>query len=134
MKRRVVAPSPDTTQGKEQPMKSPSALVRFAAASAAAIAVAVFTAPCAQAQSTRVVNGQVYWTGDPGPVEPGSFWNGGQYRYDPHHYLSYYGTDPQDYREVVYADHAGSARCVWRKRVVNTDWELRHPYLRVCRN
>ncbi len=116
-------------------MKTSSAFVRGAAATAAALAVAAFAAaPIAKAQSIRTVNGQSYWTGDPGPVAPDAYWSGGQYKYDPHHYLSYYGREPQDFSEVVYADHAGNARCVWRKRVVNSNWEFHHPYLRVCRN
>jgi hypothetical protein len=89
--------------------------------------------PAAQAEM-RTVGGQAYWTGDPGPVEPGAYWASGQYKYDPDHYLSYYGDSPQDYTMVVHANHMGAANCVWRKRVVNTDWEFRHPYLMVCRH
>jgi len=81
----------------------------------------------------RTVQGQAFWTGDPGPASPGTFYQSGQGQFDPHHYLSYYGEDPQDYKMVVYANHSGSARCVFRKRVVNTNWEYRHPYLMVCR-
>ena len=115
-------------------MKRPSAFVRVAAASAAALAVATLAAPpTVQAQSMRIVNGQAYWRGDPGPVEPNAYWSGGQYKYDPHHYLSYYGREAQDFSEVVFAEHAGRARCVWRKRVENSNWEFHHPYLRVCR-
>ena len=84
------------------------------------------------AAGMRTVDGQSYWTGNPGPIDPGAFYDGGQYQYDPHHYLSWYGTDPQDYRMTVYAPHSGGARCVWRRRVINTDWEFRHPYIQVC--
>jgi hypothetical protein len=115
-------------------MKTPSAFARVTAASVAALAVAIFAAPpAAQAQSMRTVNGQSYWRGDPGPVAPDAYWSGGQYKVDPHHYLSYYGSDPQNFSETVFAEHAGPERCVWRKRVVNGNWEFRHPYLRVCR-
>jgi hypothetical protein len=115
-------------------MKTPSNLIGLAAASVAALAGAAVVDSSARAQSMRTVQGQSYWRGDPGPVAPDSFWSGGQYKYDPKHFLSYYGSDPQDYSEVVYSDHAGASRCVWRKRVVNTNWEFRHPYLRVCRD
>lgn len=90
------------------------------------------------AATIRVVNGQAYWSGAPsgGPVSPseaGPYFAGREYRYDPHHYMGWYGSDPQDYRDVVYAQHSGRARCVFRQRVVNTNWEFQHPYLLVCR-
>jgi len=115
-------------------MKTPSTLVSLAAASFAALAIAAVDVSSAQAQSMRTVQGQSYWRGDPGPVAPDSYWSGGQYKYDANHYLSYYGSDPQGYSEVVYADHAGTARCVWRKRVLNSNWEYHHPYVKVCRD
>lgn len=101
-------------------------------ATAFAVIALAASAP-AQAQSMRTINGQAFWRGDPGPVAPGAFWDGGEYKYDPHHYLGYWSSDPADYVDVVYADHAGKERCVWRKRVVNSDWEHMHPYLKVCR-
>ena len=113
-------------------MKRRFGIVKKAAAAALAVAAVVVTAP-AQAQSMRTVNGQSYWRGSPGPIDPGAFWDDGEYKYDPHHYLGFWGTDPADYTDVVYADHTGSVRCVWRKRVINTNWEFMHPYLRVCR-
>ena len=61
------------------------------------------------AAGMRTVDGQSYWTGDPGPIDPGAFFDGGQFQYDPHHYLSWYGEDPQDYKMTVYAPHSGSA-------------------------
>ena len=81
----------------------------------------------------RMVNGQAYWSGDPGPIDPGAYWNSGQRYADPHHYMSWYGKDPQDYTMTVYAPHAGANRCVWLARVINTYWEFSHPYIRVCR-
>jgi hypothetical protein len=98
-----------------------------------ASSLAAATASPAQAQHVKTVDGQSYWTGDPGPVAPSSFWTGGEYKYDPNHYLAYWGDDPQDNVDVVHADHTRGARCVWRKRVVNSDWEFEHPYLLVCR-
>ncbi len=115
-------------------MKRQFTLLKTAGASAAILAVAGFAAPTlAQAQSMRTVDGQAYWRGDPGPIDPGAFWDSGEYKYDPHHYLGYWSSDPADYTDVVYAEHAGSARCVFRKRVVNSNWEHMHPYLKVCR-
>jgi hypothetical protein len=99
------------------------------------LAIAAFVAPSvAGAQSMRIVNGQAYWRGDPGPIDPGAFWTGGEFQYDPQHYLGSRGSDAANYLDVVYADHAGKERCVWRKRVVNSNWDFQHPYLRVCRN
>ena len=80
-----------------------------------------------------MVDGQAYWSGDPGPIDPGAYWTSGQRYADPHHYMSWYGKDPQDYTMTVYAPHAGASRCVWRARVINTYWEFAHPYIRVCR-
>jgi hypothetical protein len=91
-------------------------------------------ASSAQAARMKVVNGQAYWDEDPGPIDPGSFWTSGQYKYDPDGYLERNARDPDQYHEMtVYADHSGKARCVFRQRVANTDWEFRHAYLRVCR-
>lgn len=104
------------------------------AKAAVAFAIIALTATAsARAQSMRTVDGQAYWRGDPGPVAPGAFWDGGEYKYDPHHYLGYWSQDPVDHIDVVYAEHSGKERCVWRKRVVNSDWEHMHPYLKVCR-
>lgn len=114
-------------------MERRSGSIRNAAVSAALFAVAFMTMQPAQA-GMRAVDGQAYWEGDPGPVAPGPYWTGGQHEYDRHHYNSYYGDDPQGFTMTVYAQHAGKARCVWRRRVINTGWEFRHPYLRVCRS
>ncbi|MDI9848608.1 hypothetical protein QM467_11135 [Rhodoblastus sp. 17X3] len=115
-------------------MKHRFGILTAAAASAAALAVASFAATQAvQAQSMRTVDGQTYWRGDPGPIDPGSFWDGGQNKYDRHHYSGSYTTSPGMFTDVVYASHSGSARCVWRQRVVNSNWEFHHPYLQVCR-
>ena len=79
------------------------------------------------------IQGQTFWTGDPGH-RSGNFFDTGQYRFDPNDYLSYEAEeDNQDFRDVVYAAHPGRARCVIRKRVVNTELEYEHPYLMVCR-
>ncbi len=96
--------------------------------------IAATTGVVASAQAAmRFVDGQAYWGGDPGPVAPGAFYESGQAKFDPHHYMSWYGDEPQDFKMVVYAAHSGSARCVWRMRVVNSNWEFHHPYLMVCR-
>lgn len=110
-------------------MKLGSGLGRIAAVAAAASFV---TLSPAMAQHVRTVQGQSYWSGDPGPVSPGAYWEGGQYKYDPNHYLSDYGRDPQDFVMTVNAPHSGPRGCVWRKRVVNSNWEFHHPYIRVC--
>lgn len=104
----------------------------FAAIAAVAATASFIALSPATAQSMRNAQGQSYWSGDPGPVDPGTFWDSGQNRYDPQHYLSYYGSDPQDYRMVVNAPHRGAARCVLRKRIVNSNWEFHHPYIMVC--
>ena len=80
------------------------------------------------------IQGQTFLTGDPGTADPGTFFDSGQYRFDPNNYLSYEAEeDNQDFRDVVYAPHPGRARCVLRKRVINSEWEFEHPYLMVCR-
>ncbi len=115
-------------------MKQSFGIVKAATSSAAALVVVSFTATQpAQAQHMRTVDGQSYWQGDPGPINPGTFWEGGQYKYDPHHYSSNRSAGAMLITDVVYASHSGSARCVWRQRVVNSDWEFRHPYVQVCR-
>jgi len=83
--------------------------------------------------SMMIVNGQAYWEGDPGPVQPDAYWTSDAYKYDPHNYGDRYNREPGIYTETVYADHGGKENCVWRKRVINTNWEYQHPFLRVCR-
>jgi len=115
-------------------MKRGFGVAMATAASVAAITLAALaTVAPARAQSMRTVDGQAFWRGDPGSIDPGPFWDGGEHRYDPNHYLGYWSSDPSDYVDVVYADHSGSARCVFRKRVVNSNYEYMHPYLKVCR-
>lgn len=109
-------------------MNRPSSLAPIAAV---ALGVALI-APTASQAAMRMVDGQAYWTGDPGAVDGGAFYDSGQAASDPHHYLSWYGEDPQDYRMTVHARHAGPTGCVLRQRVLITDWDFRHPYLRVC--
>jgi hypothetical protein len=97
-------------------------------------AFAILAGPAAQAQSMKTVNGEAYWDVDPGPIDPGSFWTSGQYKYDPNGYMERYARQSEQVHEMtVYADHAGKERCVFRKRVINSSWESQHPYLRVCR-
>jgi hypothetical protein len=98
----------------------------------AVLAATTFGVAPAAFAGTRTVDGQTYWTGDPGPVSPGPYYDSGQQAVDPHHYMSWYGEDPQDYKMVVHAPHSGNARCVWRKRVITTNWEFRHPFILVC--
>ena len=92
-------------------------------------------AALAQTGHMKVVNGEAYWDVDPGPIDPGSYWTSGLYKYDPNGYMERQGgRDPEPPHEMtVYADHSGKERCVFRQRVTNSDWEMRHPYLRVCR-
>jgi hypothetical protein len=84
---------------------------------------------CAQ---IRTANGVSYYDVDPGPIDPGTFWTSGQYKYDPNAYMDRTRWDigrPM----TVFAPHAGKTNCVFRKRVVVDDWDFRHPYVRVCR-
>jgi hypothetical protein len=124
-----VAPLQQRGASEDKKMKRWSG---FATVAVAAAAVSLVTLSPAMAQHVRYAQGQAYWSGDPGPIDPGSFWEGGQYKYDPNHYLSYYGREPQDFLPVVYARHSGPRGCVWRKRVVNSNWEFHHPYIKVC--
>jgi len=105
-------------------------LLELAGCAAVAALVSLTAGPALA--GVKTVDGQSYWTGDPGPVAPGAFWTSGQSRHDPHHYLSWYGTDPQDYKMMVHAAHSGGKGCVWRQRVINSNWEFHHPYLLVC--
>jgi len=110
--------------------------MKMAALSAVVLSGAALVAaqPARAFDDVRTVQGQTFWTGNPGAIDPGSFFASGQYRFDPNNYLSYEAEeDNQDYRDVVYADHPGRARCVIRKRVINSEWEFEHPYLMVCR-
>jgi hypothetical protein len=82
----------------------------------------------------RTVQGQSFWTGDPGPVFPGNYFVSGQARFDPYNHLEEQaGYHAFHNRMVVFADHEEARRCVLRQRVLNTDWDQRHPYLLVCR-
>ncbi len=113
------------------------AFLRYASLAAAAATYVVVAATPAQAVE-RIVDGQAYWSGPPAGGDPTAwgvapYWAGGQYKYDPYHYSANYTEDAQTYSDTVYAPHAGSSRCVWRQRVLNTEWEYRHPYIRVCR-
>ena len=110
-----------------------NAVARFCLLSAGLLALTTICSAQAQAASMKIVDGQAYWDVDPGPVDPGSFWTSGQYKYDPDGYLETNRWDPGPHVFTVYADHAGKANCVFRARVVNSDWERRHLYLRVCR-
>lgn len=110
-------------------MKRWSGLASIAVVAAAASFV---TLSPAAAQHIKYAQGQAYWSGDPGPVSPGAYWEGGQYKYDPDGFNSYYGREPGIYLMSVQAPHSGPRGCVWRRRVVNTAWEFRHPYIRVC--
>jgi hypothetical protein len=98
------------------------------------VGAAVTLAWPAQAQNVRYANGTAYWDVDPGPINPGSYWTSGQYKYDPNGYMERNWRDPDQFHEMtVYADHAGKQNCVFRKRVTVTTWDFEHPYLRVCR-
>jgi hypothetical protein len=86
----------------------------------------------AQAQNMKIVQGQAYWDEDPGPIYD-SYWVSGQYKYDPNGYMERNWRDPEVHRMTVFANHAGNANCVFRKRVQISDWDFYHPVLRVCR-
>ena len=81
------------------------------------------------------VQGQTFWTGSPETSDPGPFFDSGQFRFDPNDNLEYGEgeEDLQSERPIIYADHPGAARCILRKRVVNTEWDHEHPYLAICR-
>jgi hypothetical protein len=86
------------------------------------------------AGSVKTAQGESYWSGDPGPIDPGSYWTSGQYKYDPNGYMERNRFDSDQNRLMtVYAEHSGRARCVFRARVVVSNWDFNHPYLRVCR-
>jgi hypothetical protein len=81
------------------------------------------------------IQGQSFWTGSLETSDPGTFFDSGQARFDPNGYLDYGEGDEDlaDQRQIIYANHPGAARCILRKRVVNTTWEFEHPYLAICR-
>ncbi|MCW2274319.1 hypothetical protein GJ654_09495 [Rhodoblastus acidophilus] len=80
----------------------------------------------------RTANGVAYYDVDPGPIDPGTFWTSGQYKYDPNAYMDRTRWDAGRPMKV-YAPHAGKTNCVFRQRVVFDDWDFRHPYVQVCR-
>ena len=87
----------------------------------------------ARAQQQRVISGQAFWEGDPGPITD-SYWTSGQYKYDPNGYMERNWRDPdQLHLMTVIGNHAGKTNCVFRRRVTITTWDFQHPILRVCR-
>lgn len=88
--------------------------------------------PSARADNVRVIEGQAFWTGDPGPVSD-PYWTQGQYKYDPNGYLERNWFDPEYHPMTVIGEHEGKANCVFRRRVTITTWEFQHPILRICR-
>lgn len=98
-----------------------------------ALAVALSGAAAAGGPSEmRVVDGQSFWTGDPGPIND-SYWTSGQYKYDPNGYLERNWFDPEYRPMTVIGPHDGKTNCVFRQRVVTTTWDFQHPILRICR-
>ena len=86
------------------------------------------------AGAIKTAQGERYWSGDPGPIDPGSYWTSGQYKYDPNGYMERNRFESDQNRLMtVYAEHSVKPRCVFRQRVMITNWDLQHPYLRVCR-
>jgi hypothetical protein len=82
----------------------------------------------------KTAQGESYWDSDPGPIDPGTYWTSGQYKYDPNGYMERNRWEPDQNRLMtVYAEHSGKPRCVFRKRVVISNWDFQHAYLRVCR-
>jgi hypothetical protein len=80
----------------------------------------------------RTAGGQSYWEGPPGPVTD-PYWTSGQYKYDPNGYMLRSRWDPEYHPMTVIGPHAGNENCVFRRRVQISDWDYRHPFLRVCR-
>jgi hypothetical protein len=111
------------------PLALPLLMAGCAAGALAGCATGAFAAP----GEVRTVNGVSYYDVDPGPIDPGTFWTSGQYKYDPDAYMDRTRWDTAAKVMTVFASHAGRANCVFRKRVVIDDWDFRHPYLRVCR-
>ena len=109
----------------------PGNIVRFSTACFLLIGAATLASD-ARGQ-VRTVNGVSYYDVDPGPIDPGTFWTSGQYKYDPNGYMDRGRWDAGVRVMTVFASHAGGANCVFRKRVIIDDWDSRHPYLRVCR-
>lgn len=102
----------------------------FSAGLAAALVLAALPAA---AQKMRVLQGEAFYEGDPGPISD-SYWVSGQYKYDPNGYLERNWREPDQNRSMtVYGDHAGRANCVFRTRVMNSSWDFQHPHIRVCR-
>lgn len=86
----------------------------------------------ALAANIKSAQGESYWDGDPGPITD-SYWTSGQYKYDPNGYMERYVRQGDLNRLMtVYAAHSGGGRCVFRRRVQVSDWDWRHPILRVC--
>ena len=95
----------------------------------AATACAASAAP----GDVRTVGGVPFFRGDPGPIDPGTFWTSGQYKYDPDGYMDINRWDSGVHVNTVYGQHTGAPNCVFRARVVIDDWDRRHPYVRICR-
>ncbi|WP_374545922.1 hypothetical protein [Rhodoblastus sp.] len=89
--------------------------------------------PAAAGDNVRVLQGESFWEGDPGPVSD-PYWTQGQYKYDPNGYLLRNWRDADQFHLMtVIGPHSGKDNCVFRRRVTVSDWEFRHPFLRVCR-
>lgn len=98
-----------------------------------ALAAMLTLASLPAAAGVRMLQGTAFWEGDPGPITD-SYWVSGQYKYDPNGYLERNPRDPDQFHLMtLYGDHAGKANCVYRRRVVVSDWDFRHPHVRVCR-
>jgi hypothetical protein len=102
------------------------------------LAVAAMLAPLAAAPAfagdMRTVMGETFWDSDPGPIDPGPYWTSGQFKYDPNGYLERNRFQAEQNRLMtVIGNHSGKSPCVFRKRVMNSDWDFRHAYLRLCR-
>ncbi|MGO9429617.1 hypothetical protein [Rhodoblastus sp.] len=114
-------------------MQNRAWFVKISLVGAYALMAASLASP-AQAQNIKTANGTAYWDKDPGPIDPGSYWTSGQYKYDPNGYMERNWRDPDQFHLMtLYADHAGKQNCVFRRRVVVSTWDFQHPYLRVCR-
>ncbi|MGO8740254.1 hypothetical protein [Rhodoblastus sp.] len=97
-----------------------------------AIGLGWFGPAAASVSTIRMAGGQSYWEGPPGPIAD-PYWTSGQYKYDPNAYMERSRWDPEYHPMTVIGPHAGKENCVFRRRVQISDWDYRHPILRVCR-
>ena len=84
------------------------------------------------AAGMKVVDGQAYWTGDPGPVSPGAFYEGGQYKYDPAPLPELVWRHSAELQDDGARGAFGKQPLRLAQAGVNSNWEFHHPYIMVC--